>query len=244
MPIEELKTLWQLAFGDSREAIDGFFRTAYHPGRCRFLREEGRVAAALYWLDGTCEGRRYAYIYAVATDPAFRGRGLCRLLMDRTQEDLKSLGYAGALLKPGEEGLRRMYEKMGYRTVTRMGEFSCRAGEAGIALRSLDDREYARLRRTYLPRGALIQEGESLDYFALYASFYAGEDFLLAAVPGEGTLFVPELLGNTRRAPQILKTLGYAGGTFRTVGTDIPFAMYRPLQEDAPVPTYVGLAFD
>jgi ribosomal protein S18 acetylase RimI-like enzyme len=244
MPIEELKTLWQLAFGDSREAIDGFFATGYRPDCCRFLREEGRVAAALYWLDGTYDGRRYAYIYAVATDPDFRGRGLCRKLMAQTQSDLEKLGYAGALLKPGEEGLRRMYEKMGYRTVSRIGEFSCRAGEEGTPLRRLDTAQYARLRREYLPQGALIQEGGSLSYFAAYALFYAGEDCLLAAVPTEGGLFVPELLGNRNRAPQILKTLGYAAGTFRTPGEDIPFAMYHPLQSSAPAPTYVGLAFD
>lgn len=244
MPIEELKNLWQLAFGDSDEMIDCFFQTAYHPGRCRFLREEGRVAAALYWLDGQYAGANYAYIYAVATHPDFRGRGLCRKLMEQTHADLKHLGYAGALLKPGEEGLRRMYEKMGYRTVSRIGEFSCRAGEESTLVRTVEAEEYARLRRAYLPQGALLQEGENLRYLATYASFCAGEDFLLAAVHGEDSLFAPELLGNIAAAPRILKAMGYSKGTFRTIGADIPFAMYCPLQENAPAPTYVGFAFD
>ena len=53
-----------------------------------------------------------------------------------------------------------------------------------------------------------------------------------------------ELLGNREAAPGILKTLGCIRGKFRTPGEEMPFAMFLPLKEDAPVPSYLGHAFD
>ena len=78
-----LKKLWRLAFGDSEETVDAFFATGYAPDRCRSMMD-GETVAALYWLDCSCEGETLAYIYAVATHPDYRGRGLCRRLMEDT----------------------------------------------------------------------------------------------------------------------------------------------------------------
>ena len=47
----QLRTLWQLSFGDSEEFIAGFFAGGYCPRRCRCAAENGNVAAALYWFD-------------------------------------------------------------------------------------------------------------------------------------------------------------------------------------------------
>lgn len=244
MGTEQLKELWFLAFGDSSAIIDSFFATAYAPERCRFLEENGQVTAALYWLDGECAGEKFAYIYAVGTHPAHRGQGLCRKLMALTHKDLKESGYAGALLMPAGEDLRQMYAKMGYRECSRISETACAAGETGIPVRTVTVPEYAALRRKYLPRGGLLQEGENLAYLCTYASLYAGDGFVMAAVHEADGLFVPELLGDPEAAPGILRAMGYERGTFRTPGNGFPFAMYCPLKENAPVPAYLGLAFD
>ena len=243
MKTEPLRSLWQLAFGDSAEFIGSFFAAAYAPERCRVIVRDDRVAAALYWLDAEYAGQKFAYIYAVATHPDFRNQGLCRQLMEETHAVLTGQGYSGALLMPAEEGLRQMYGKMGYRECCNVSEFSCKAG-APVPARSVEKDEYARLRRDFLPDGGVIQEGENLDYLATYANFYAGSDFLLAAAPQNGRLHGIELLGNRKAAPGILAALGYGEGTFRTPGEDIPFAMFRPLKENVKSPRYFGLAFD
>lgn len=244
MRIAELRALWMLAFGDSEQTADSFFSTAYAPDRCRYLEEDGRIAAALYWLDAECCGRKVAYIYGVATHPDHRGKGLCRKLMALTHEALRRQGYAGALLMPAKPGLRKMYASFGYRECSGIREFTCTAGETSVMLRPVSLSEYAALRREYLPQGALLQEGASLRYLATYAQLYAGADFLLTAVHEADRLFGMELLGNADRAAGILKAMGYAEGTFRTPGEEIPFSMYYPLEPDAPVPAYLGLAFD
>ena len=239
----QLRTLWQLAFGDSEEFIAGFFAGAYSPRRCRYAAENGNVAAALYWFDAEFRGQKFAYLYAVATHPDFRNRGLCRALMTDTAVCLTERGYDGALLMPQDVGLREMYARMGFRDCCTVSEFSCDAGE-GVALHPVSAAEFARLRREYLPPDGVIQEGANLSYLKSYAALYAGGDFLLAAAPNGGSLTGMELLGNAAAAPGILGTLGFSRGHFRTPGTALPGAMFRPLRAGADAPGYFGLIFD
>ena len=240
---EQLKALWQLAFGDGEEFIDLFFRTAYSPERCLYLTEDGQIIAALYWLDCEYKGQKQAYIYAVATHPEYRGRGLCRCLMDMTHNKLKEQGYHAALLRPASDGLRRMYRKMGYRVATGVTEFEAAAGEP-VALRKIDAREYEQLRRKYLPEDGVVQESVSIDYLASYAELYEGADFLLAGSFYEGSFLGMELLGNRDAAPGILAALGHEAGSFRCPGGEIPFGMFLPLREHVREPSYFGFSFD
>lgn len=240
---EQLVKLWHLAFGDGEEFIRLFFDTAYDPEKCLYLTEEDQVTAALYWLDCEYRGQKQAYIYAVATHPGHRGKGLCRQLMEKAHTRLREQGYTAALLRPADEGLRRMYRKMGYRTCTTVTEFDCTATEA-VPVRKLSPEEYAILRRQYLPDGGVIQEGASITYLASYAELYTGEDFLLAGAFYDGSFVGMELLGNRHAAPGILAALGHDNGHFRCPGKDLPFAMFLPLAETAAEPDYLGLVFD
>jgi hypothetical protein len=96
-----------------------------------------------------------------------------------------------------------------------------------------------------LPHDGVIEEGEALALLGTQATFYAGADFVLAATEEDGQLVGIELLGDAEKALQIVRTLGYGKGTFRTPGDGIPFAMYLPLGSNAlPPPTYFGLALD
>ena len=241
--IPALRGLWKQAFGDSDAFLDSFFATGYAPERCRILALTDRLVAALYWFDCEWEGHRLAYLYAVATDEAFQGRGLCRALMADTHRHLNALGYKGAVLVPGSESLFRLYEKLGYRTCSTVREFTCPAAAEPIALRKLSRDEYAALRRQLLPAGGIVQEKETLIFLQTYADFYAGENLLLAASRDGDTLVVSELLGDSRAAGCVVKALDCATGRFRTPGEGKPFAMFRPLS-GCPTPSYFGLALD
>ena len=74
----QLKSLWQLVFQEPMEAIDTFFATGFSPNRCRYLTQDDIPISALYWLDCEYEGGKLAYIYAVATHPNHRGKGLVK----------------------------------------------------------------------------------------------------------------------------------------------------------------------
>ena len=122
--IPKLRELWKKAFGDTDAFLDIFWQWAYDPNRCRYITMEGTPAAALYWfdceiLDSTSSAlRKVAYIYAVATDPKYRGQGLCHKLMEETHRHLERHGYDGAILVPGSESLYDFYGGMGYQVCT------------------------------------------------------------------------------------------------------------------------------
>lgn len=242
--ITALRLLWQQAFGDSEETLDCFFATAFSPDRCNYLSEENRPVSALYWFDCSLDGHKLAYLYALATDTAHRGKGLAHKLMKDTHNRLKESGYSGAVLVPGEASLYGFYEKMGYRTATAIEEFTCVAGKSPVYIRQITSAEYTAWRRNYLPAGGVRQERETLSYLATYGEFYLGEDFLLAATKKEEDLLVHEILGNTNCCSNILCALNCKTGRFRTQGSQRPFAMFLPLGENCPAPTYFGLALD
>ena len=240
---KQLQALWQEAFGDTEEFIDGFFCTAFSPARCRCMTEGNQIVAALYWLDTAFEGQRFAYIYAVATAKAHQGKGLGQALLEDTHAHLKLRGYDGILLYPQTDDLRSFYRRFGYEDCTTISRFTCEAAPEAVPLRRIDRDTYADLRRRFLPENGVLQEEENIAYLEMMAFFYAGDDFLLAANTEGQTLEAPELLGNTSAAPGILTALNCQKGTFSTPGTEIPFAMFLPLVRNVKKPGYLGFAF-
>ena len=240
----QLGQLWQQAFGDSAETVDAFFRTGFSPQRCHYLCADEEIVSALYWFDCALNGQKIAYIYAVATLKSHRGKGFAHALMEQTHEILKKQGYAGAILVPGAPELAAFYEKMGYVSITTVGEFSCACASSPVALRQVEEAEYADLRKALLPPDSVIQEGAALAYLHTYCKFYAGEHFVLAAAVDGDTLNIQEYLGDAALAGGILSALGVPEGRFRTPGSDRNFAMLLPFIENCPKPTYFGLALD
>lgn len=240
----QLTQLWQEAFGDTEEFIDGFFCTAFSPSRCRCVVINRKVVAALYWMDVRLGNLRYAYIYAVAVAKARRGKGLARALMADTQAHLAFRGYDGVLLVPGDEGLRALYEKLGYITCTHVHEFPALPGDTPVQLQRINREEYALLRRALLPEGAGIEEEENIAFLETLAFFYRSENLLLAAHMENGKLWCPEFLGDPADAPGVLAALRCTEGHFRGPGETFPFAMYLPLSKDAQPPKHMAFAFD
>lgn len=79
-----------LAEGDDRETIRGFL--GRNPGLSRVATNESKIIGAV--LCGH-DGRR-GYIYHLAVDPAYQGRGLARRLIDECVAGLKRAGLQRA----------------------------------------------------------------------------------------------------------------------------------------------------
>ena len=242
--IPALKKLWQEAFGDSESAIDTFFEAAFCTDRCVLATDNGQVLGALYWLECEYRERPVAYLYAIATAKAHRGKGVCHSIMEYTNKRLRELGYIGAVLVPGSKELFSFYEAMGYSTFSTVSEPKLNASQRSIELRKINATEYAEIRRELLPKNSVIQEKENLRYIEKEAELYTGNGFLLACYREKSILYGMELLGDASLAGDILFTLGCKEGSFRTVGEGRPFAMYLPLDRGYPSPEYFGLAFD
>lgn len=113
-------SLWQRVFGDPPEMISAFFDSAPFEQTC-FAAMSGHTLAgmlfslpAVFCLDGTANESRY--LYAVATDPAFRGRGIMTALEAYACDTARAEGARFAALVPASPPLFSMYRKLGYRT--------------------------------------------------------------------------------------------------------------------------------
>lgn len=241
--IPALRQLWQEAFADEEIFLDAFFSKAFSCGRCLCVMEGGVPVSAAYWFDTTCYGRDMAYIYAVATRKSHRGQGLCRMLLTEIHRVLMAQGYAGALLVPGDEGLARMYERIGYRFSAFVREAEYAAGDTGAALEKLSAAEYLRRRAELLPPGGAALQEKHAPFLDTQAKFYAGEGFLTTMEQGDDGLRGIELLGNSSAAPGILRTLGAERGVFCMPGTEQAFAMYYPIDETVSPPVYFNFPF-
>lgn len=237
--IPALRSLWQEAFGDENAYLDAFFANAFAADRC-LLVEGGE--AACYWLDCACRGQKIAYLYAVATAERSRGQGLCRALLEETKKRLKNQDYAGILLVPGSESLRRMYQKLGFETATAIRERSLPAS-APVLPEKLTLSGYCALRASLLPEGAAIEGAEIMAFLAGRAAFYRLGDTICACIREGSRLYIPELLGDEALASSVAAALGCTHVTLRTPGSEKPFAMYCPLT-NAPAPTHFSFALD
>ena len=236
----DLKTLWQLVFQEPMEAIDAFFATGFSLDRCRYLTQNDIPVSALYWLDCEYEGGKLAYIYAIATHPDFRGKGLASQLLVDTHAHLKEMGYAGAVLKPAK-GLFPFYERLGYVTSGYIRRFSAEQCQSPAEIKALSAEEYGLLRRSFLPADAVRQEGATLDFLRTFARFYSSEDALFCIGKYEPVFL--EYLGNPHSVPGILASLGIKSAEIPTIGNEIPFTMFYPLN-CTKIPGYLGLSLE
>jgi predicted N-acetyltransferase YhbS len=241
--IPALRTLWKQAFGDEDAFLDKFFTHGFSENRCRCIFEKGQPVSVLYWFDCTWEDQKLAYLYAVATDQAYQGQGLCRRLMDDTHNHLHTLGYHGTVLVPGSESLFGFYGKMGYSPCSPVHRFSCDAAMA-VAVQKISPTEYARLRKNYLPEGSILQEGEFLTFLESFACFYQGENCLFCGSADNGVFHAQEYLGDPQAAPGCLAALGLKKGHFRTPGAGASLAMFYPLSPSEKLPAYLGIPLD
>lgn len=112
---EQMCRLWQEAFGDNREFVLAYFR-GYDSPATRIVRcdADGNVVAMMHYhrfMSGSIAG---AYIYGVATHPAWRGKGLASQMLQESFSRMTDDGVQVAMLIAEEESLRSWYATMGF----------------------------------------------------------------------------------------------------------------------------------
>lgn len=272
--LPRLRELWRLAFGDEEAFIDGFFARWGGPDRLLTLREEGVAVSMLALLPMeavAASGRRalLPYVYALATDPAQRGKGCAKKLLDYAAGRARDMGAAGICTVPAQPSLHKFFASAGY------GEcFATRRWAAAIDPSAVEGEaaavgaaEYARLREELLagvPHGAwdgeltAIQESFSQSSGGGLYRLELAEGPGCAAVERHGDMAVAkELLcprGSQARAAALLaRKLGILrwelrGPAAMEAGEDWPFGMAIWFDKEMGAAfgerAYLGLAFD
>ncbi len=167
--IAALKKLWAVSFGDTTEEINMFFDCVY--GCCDAFAAEldGELIAALYAIpcelksgEDTVAAR---YIYAVATMPEFRGRGIMTRLMDFAHAELESDGVEAFWLYPANEGLSGFYAKAGYESVPSMQSAEFEGYKTVSKAKPVDAADVEKWRGDLLAhKSAMLWDKRILDY--------------------------------------------------------------------------------
>lgn len=116
--VPALYALWEEAFGDTKDTIDLFFNTCFQMQNTLVAVCDGQVRSVIYLLRNTLQngGKSFtaSYIYAAATEKAYRGKGLMRTLLEYTTETENARGTDFLYLVPANAHLFRYYEKCGF----------------------------------------------------------------------------------------------------------------------------------
>jgi len=265
-----LKELWKLAFGDEDDYINHFFDRYYTPERMLVLDEQGIVQAMTAWFDMpvvSAQGEVFpsAYLYAVATHPACRGRGLAGQLLDFADRWLKEQAFVCVTTVPARPDLHRFFGQNGFmeQLVLTREEYLPRTVEKNAPVKRVDAREYAALRENALAGMPHVAYATAaLDYQAGVCAlsggglYRVGEQGCACVEPAGDEVFVKELLVDVGEREAVLAAIAQAHpaqryqirSPYEGRGEKWNFAMIKWL---IPEPewggrdnAYLGLAFD
>lgn len=261
--IPALKALWKQAFGDDDACIDAYFDTLYTPEGILVARERERPVAMACWMQETIcwtrKGWPAAYLYAVATEKAARGRGFCGSLLAYAGGYLAPRGIRALLLVPGSPSLRGFYARHGYQDFSTLHTESLACVPADGSAEAVTAPEYLELREQFLGGRAYVScPVPVLEYQGKLARMYGGgllrlrqdglEGCACAGLDEAGRAVLYELLWPGDRlqgASLAAAAVGAREMTVRTPGGTEPFAMVRWLGEKPKLPeTYLGIALD
>ena len=261
---EELCSLWCGAFHDDDDFISDFCRRFLSPGAGAQAISDDAVLSAGWLLGGFSlsvpgsETLPLGYLYALATLPEARGRGLGSLVTAEIVRLSEQRGDAMCCTLPAEPGLYAYYRACGFKTITRACETAVVPALGHNApARKVDAEEYLFLRERLLSSTPHISlSTELMDWQnsfpgGLYDLGSAG----IACVESDGSsVSVKELLSPRRALADALSSLApiFGGGeyTVRTpvfwgIGPERDFVMaFGPAASDILPDTWWGPAFD
>lgn len=239
--IPALRHIWAQAFGDSEEFLDCFFEAGFSCERCRCVLQGNEPVAAVYLFDCRWQEKKIAYLYALAVEKSHQKKGLSRLLLTDTHARLQQGGYAGAMMEPASESLRRYYESLGYRSFGGRHTLQVLAAENPVRVSKLGVLGYEQTRRQMLPDSGVLQEGAFTALLDTQADFYSGDGFVAAVSETEPVIL--EYLGDESKIPGLLRALHWEQASVRLPGGE-PTAVYMDFSGETALPSYFGLPMD
>lgn len=104
----DVESLWQQAFGDSREDIR-FFLIECTNKLCVCLRDGQELLSMLFLVDCTVNGEQFKYIYAACTNRRHKKQGYMTQLLEYCTGR-----YRRVVLIPADSGLAEYYFKRNF----------------------------------------------------------------------------------------------------------------------------------
>ena len=241
--LEPIRAIWSAAFPeDTAEDRDRFLQTLRLSEECLLSEEDGVPVSMVCMLPVLCGTRRLQYIYAAATLPSHRGRGVFADLLCTAIKHAREQGMIASFLRPAQPSLVEYYARFGYRPWNGYRLVTGEAMPSNETVTRLSPEAFATRRAALLPPDSLTWEPRFVSYAASCGLALGTERGAALCETRGDTLFIKELLGDAD--PAVLSaSVGCDRYEWRQNGGEEPFMLYLPLDEPFAVP-YVGLALD
>lgn len=229
----EYKALWQTAFGDEDAYIDCYFRSQYAPDRVLGLREDGVLSAMLVlfplelrWPDGGLT--RASYLYALATDPAARGKGYATFLMKYAEFYLAGQGVPFLSTVPAEPSLQPLFAGVGFQPCHPMDEAELELPAPGpYPAEEVDGAAYLALRESLLAGTAHAVYSETYLNHQKAVSALAGGGLYRMETPAGAACAVVERAGTLLEVRELLAPSGGQMAALAALAAKLPGKVCR-----------------
>ncbi len=130
----QLIYLWKTVFGDSDDVINYFLSHVVSLKDIFAYKTDGKIVSAFYLVDAPLKKtdgteRKMKYLYAAATLPRYRTRGIMTEMIEYASVITELSEYEGISLYPAEEKLYAYYSKFGFASVFRIKKFKIKKSQ-------------------------------------------------------------------------------------------------------------------
>ena len=241
--LESIRAIWSAAFPEDTAAdCDRFLQTMQLSEECLLAEEDGTPVSMECMLPVSYGARRLQYIYAAATLPSHRGRGVFADLLRTALTHAREQGMAASFLRPAQPSLEAYYARFGYRPWSGYRLVTGETMPSNETVTRLSPEAFVKRRAALLPSDSLTWEPRFVSYAASCGVALGTERGVALCETYGDTLFIKELLGDVDPAA-LGASVGCHRYEWRQSDGEEPFMMYLPLDEPFAAP-YVGLALD
>ncbi len=238
--VQKCKKLYMDAFHDDQEFTDLLF-DRFFDSSCEYIYEDGEIISMLFAIDVTLDNLNGKYVYAVATNEKYRGKGYMSRLFQSVY-DKYSNDFDFLCLKPMSESLFDYYSRLGFERSFKKSQVILNECFSAVKLKKICNVKQVRKVRK------LILKENYVDYcdgfFELLLSYC---DMLTDDKENPSVFVVKEKLsGKVKEAIGDLNLLSsnFANIPLLTMGKQFDFAMVKFLNENRFEDKYLGFALD
>ncbi len=239
--IAAVRALWYAAFPTDSEEQRELFLSAFFPQYCYVAALAGEPIAMVFGLPAMWHGQPLQYIYAAATLPAHRSRGVFGELLRYALDEARTQGCRASFLHPAQPSLDEYYARFGYRPWSVAAVQHGTAGHA-VPISVLSPAQYSAARAALLPDGAIHWPADCVQYAVRAAdgggAFAWGHSIALCE-PSDGVLYIKEQWGADNPA-DLCAALGYTA----YVAVREADTLVLPFCDEEFSAPYVGLVLD
>ncbi|MCD8239126.1 MAG: GNAT family N-acetyltransferase [Clostridiales bacterium] len=236
-----LLRLFNICFPGEEDFAEYFFKYWYSFENTLVDEENGVIRGLAmmypYYIEGVGE---VTYLYSVGTSPEFRGRGVCKGILEYSHKIDLEKGRKASILIPGGKDLFDFYKKLGYEVSSCIDEreFTVLSENTSFKLKECTPKELEAFYKSHFKGRKAVRRNEKYfyDQIKLFNSFggeclglYDSDKLLSYGFYSceNGVLKFDEILGENCDvlASEVLKKNGLSRCKGRTDGSSVPIGM-------------------